>query len=95
MIHRVAWFVQLLNRIVALNEDASVHGIIVQMPLDSEHPIDPHRVTDAVSPNKDVDGYVQCLFYRSQVTKYVSSTFAFKSQLVWNRYRRCSRFHAN
>ncbi|KAI8425064.1 hypothetical protein MSG28_006932 [Choristoneura fumiferana] len=38
---------ELLNRIVALNEDVSVHGIIVQMPLDSEHPIDPHRVTDA------------------------------------------------
>ncbi|XP_073950454.1 pug C-1-tetrahydrofolate synthase, cytoplasmic isoform X2 [Choristoneura fumiferana] len=47
---------ELLNRIVALNEDVSVHGIIVQMPLDSEHPIDPHRVTDAVSPSKDVDG---------------------------------------
>ncbi|KOB66844.1 C-1-tetrahydrofolate synthase, partial [Operophtera brumata] len=29
---------------------------IVQMPLDSVHSIDNHRVTDAVSPDKDVDG---------------------------------------
>ncbi|XP_058457077.1 C-1-tetrahydrofolate synthase, cytoplasmic isoform X2 [Malaya genurostris] len=39
-----------------LNEDPSVHGIIVQMPLESDHPIDAHLITDAVSPEKDVDG---------------------------------------
>jgi len=33
-----------------------VHGIIVQMPLDCDTPIDSHRITDAVSPEKDVDG---------------------------------------
>lgn len=33
-----------------------MHGIIVQMPLDSVNPIDSHLVTDFVSPGKDVDG---------------------------------------
>ncbi|KAG6449950.1 hypothetical protein O3G_MSEX006359 [Manduca sexta] len=47
---------ELLARITYLNEAPSVHGIIVQMPLDSDFNIDSHRVTDAVSPDKDVDG---------------------------------------
>ncbi|XP_004924493.1 C-1-tetrahydrofolate synthase, cytoplasmic isoform X1 [Bombyx mori] len=48
--------IELLAKITSLNESPSVHGIIVQMPLDSDHAIDAHRVTDAVSPDKDVDG---------------------------------------
>lgn len=47
---------ELLRRINELNDDPLVHGIIVQMPLDSVHKIDSHLVTDAVSPSKDVDG---------------------------------------
>ncbi|RVE47497.1 hypothetical protein evm_007908 [Chilo suppressalis] len=47
---------ELLHEINSLNESPSVHGIIVQMPLDSVEPIDAHRITDAVSPDKDVDG---------------------------------------
>lgn len=47
---------QLLERLTNLNESPEVHGIIVQMPLDSEHQIDSHLVTDAVSSQKDVDG---------------------------------------
>lgn len=47
---------ELLAKIMNLNEDPTVHGIIVQMPLDSVHTIDATRVTDAVSPEKDVDG---------------------------------------
>lgn len=39
-----------------LNNDPSVHGIIVQMPLDSEKPIDADLVTNSVLPEKDVDG---------------------------------------
>ena len=39
-----------------LNADPTVHGIIVQMPLDSDEAIDSALVTDAVSPDKDVDG---------------------------------------
>ncbi|CAG4957702.1 unnamed protein product [Colias eurytheme] len=48
--------VELLTKLNELNESPEVHGIIVQMPLDSIHPIDSHLVTDAVSPHKDVDG---------------------------------------
>lgn len=46
---------QLLERIAALNADASIHGILVQMPLPRH--IDPHRVIEAIDPRKDVDGY--------------------------------------
>ncbi|XP_031770034.2 C-1-tetrahydrofolate synthase, cytoplasmic isoform X3 [Galleria mellonella] len=47
---------ELLSEITKLNESPAVHGIIVQMPLDSEHSIDSHKITDAVSADKDVDG---------------------------------------
>ncbi|XP_075145796.1 pug C-1-tetrahydrofolate synthase, cytoplasmic isoform X1 [Haematobia irritans] len=48
--------IELLDKINNLNNDPSVHGIIVQMPLDSDTKIDSHKVTDAVHPDKDVDG---------------------------------------
>jgi len=47
---------ELLANIQNLNDDPSVHGIIVQMPLDADTVIDSHKVTDAVAPSKDVDG---------------------------------------
>nr|CAD7456254.1 unnamed protein product [Timema tahoe] len=47
---------ELLLKIRKLNEDPSIHGIIVQMPLDSDNTINSHLVTDTVSPDKDVDG---------------------------------------
>ncbi|EDV91288.1 C-1-tetrahydrofolate synthase, cytoplasmic [Drosophila grimshawi] len=47
---------ELLDKLRELNEDPQVHGIIVQMPLDCETNIDSHRITNAVSPAKDVDG---------------------------------------
>ena len=46
---------ELLSRINALNADASIHGILVQMPLPKH--IDPHAVIEAISASKDVDGY--------------------------------------
>ena len=45
----------LLARIAALNADATIHGILVQMPLPKH--IDPHKVIEAISPLKDVDGF--------------------------------------
>jgi methylenetetrahydrofolate dehydrogenase (NADP+)/methenyltetrahydrofolate cyclohydrolase len=45
----------LLARIHALNEDAKVHGILVQLPLPPH--MDSHRVIEAISPAKDVDGF--------------------------------------
>eukprot|EP00095_Tigriopus_kingsejongensis_P009690 maker-scaffold84_size396325-snap-gene-2.38 protein:Tk09690 transcript:maker-scaffold84_size396325-snap-gene-2.38-mRNA-1 annotation:"c-1-tetrahydrofolate cytoplasmic-like protein" len=47
---------ELLAQVHNLNEDPAVHGIIVQMPLDCQEPIDSHRITNAVAPHKDVDG---------------------------------------
>ena len=45
----------LLARIAALNADAAIHGILVQMPLPKH--IDPHAVIEAIATSKDVDGY--------------------------------------
>ncbi len=46
---------QLLARIHALNNDASIHGILVQLPLPPH--ISSHAVIEAISPAKDVDGF--------------------------------------
>ncbi len=45
----------LLERIQALNNDPSVHGILVQLPLPKR--INDHEVIEAISPVKDVDGF--------------------------------------
>ena len=45
----------LLARVHALNDDASVHGILVQLPLPAH--MDAHKVIEAISPAKDVDGF--------------------------------------
>ncbi|XP_066533469.1 C-1-tetrahydrofolate synthase, cytoplasmic [Hoplias malabaricus] len=47
---------EVLWNIEAVNDNPAVHGIIVQLPLDSINPIDTEKVTNAVSPEKDVDG---------------------------------------
>ncbi|KAJ8269921.1 hypothetical protein GJAV_G00108290 [Gymnothorax javanicus] len=47
---------EVLRSITAVNEDPAVHGLIVQLPLDSVHPIDTEKVTNAVALEKDVDG---------------------------------------
>ena len=45
----------LLARIDALNRDPAIHGILVQLPLPGH--IDAHKVIEAISPAKDVDGF--------------------------------------
>ncbi len=45
----------LLARVQALNADSSIHGILVQLPLPAH--IDAHKVIEAISPAKDVDGF--------------------------------------
>ena len=45
----------LLQRVQALNNDASIHGILVQLPLPAH--IDAQKVIEAISPAKDVDGF--------------------------------------
>lgn len=51
-IHRVQQG-EIIETIKTLNEDASVHGIIVQLPL--EDPSQTSDIVNAVAPNKDVD----------------------------------------
>ena len=46
---------QLLQEIDRLNHDTSIHGILVQLPLPAQ--IDPQAVIQAISPQKDVDGF--------------------------------------
>ena len=44
---------ELLERIRVLNQDPTVHGILVQLPL-PDH-IDPRKVIEAIDPEKDMD----------------------------------------
>ena len=46
---------ELLSLVRQCNENADVHGILVQLPLPKQ--INPQRVLDAVSPMKDVDAF--------------------------------------
>lgn len=46
---------EVLGLIDSLNEDTSIHGILVQLPL-PDH-LDEHRITQSISPAKDVDGF--------------------------------------
>lgn len=45
----------LLQKIEEINKDASVDGLIVQLPLPKH--IDPEKVTEAIDYRKDVDGF--------------------------------------
>lgn len=46
---------ELLSKIAELNEDDSIHGILVQLPLPKH--IREMAVIEAISPEKDVDGF--------------------------------------
>ena len=45
---------QLIALIHSLNQDKSIHGILIQLPLPAH--LDEHAVLREVNPNKDVDG---------------------------------------
>ena len=45
----------LLEQVKTLNEDERIHGILVQLPLPAH--IDTNMVIDAISPQKDIDGF--------------------------------------
>ena len=47
--------VALLARVEALNNDPSIHGILVQLPLPAH--IDAQKVIETIAPGKDVDGF--------------------------------------
>ena len=45
----------LLAKIAELNANPAIHGILVQLPMPKH--IDSHKVLEAISPSKDVDGF--------------------------------------
>ncbi len=45
----------LLNKIYELNNDKSVHGILVQLPIPTH--INDQKIIEAINPAKDVDGF--------------------------------------
>lgn len=47
---------EILKTIDRLNDDTSCHGIIVQLPFDTDNRIDSNLVINWVNPYKDVDG---------------------------------------
>ena len=65
----------LLAQIAELNADASVHGILVQMPLHKQ--IDTQRVIAAIDPLKDVDG-----LHPMNAGKLLSGAYGAKHGLV-------------
>ena len=46
---------ELLQTVAALDADPAIDGILVQLPLPQQ--IDPDKVLDVISPEKDVDGF--------------------------------------
>ena len=46
---------ELIENINELNQDDSIHGILVQLPLPNH--IDEKAIIEAISPDKDVDGF--------------------------------------
>ncbi|MBL0703693.1 MAG: bifunctional methylenetetrahydrofolate dehydrogenase/methenyltetrahydrofolate cyclohydrolase FolD [Sulfurospirillum sp.] len=46
---------RLIDKITKLNEDNSIHGILVQLPLPKQ--IDTNKILETINPKKDVDGF--------------------------------------
>ncbi len=46
---------ELLNKINEINNDSSLHGILVQLPLPKK--INSEEIIHSINPNKDVDGF--------------------------------------
>ena len=59
-----------LTLIDRLNQDSKIHGILVQLPLPDQ--VSTRRILDAVSPEKDVDG-----FHYNNVGKLVANVPGF------------------
>lgn len=62
---------EIISKIEKLNQDGSVNGIIVQLPLPEN--FDTQRIINSISPKKDVDG-----FHPQSIQK-----FAKKEEIFW------------
>jgi len=65
---------EILHHVQQLNQNASVHGILVQMPLPKQ--CDSDRILSAVDPMKDVDGFhpVNAGYLASGAPRFVPCT---------------------
>jgi len=62
---------EVMAEVDRLNKDSNVHGIIVQLPLSDDIGREgERRITEAVSPEKDVDGYVMIPLSPCQSNRY-------------------------
>ena len=60
-----------LNKIKEINENKSIDGLIVQLPLPEK--LDKHKIINAIDPQKDVDGFCEVnqeLFFQNQEVLY-------------------------
>lgn len=56
---------EIVETVKKLNDDEQISGILVQLPLGEHVDADGERtVTEAVDPEKDVDGYAPCNLYK-------------------------------
>ncbi|TAF68151.1 MAG: bifunctional 5,10-methylenetetrahydrofolate dehydrogenase/5,10-methenyltetrahydrofolate cyclohydrolase [Cytophagales bacterium] len=64
----------LLQKIEEINQNPSIHGLIVQLPLPKH--IDANLVTETIAPEKDVDGFhpVQVGRMTKNLPAYISAT---------------------
>lgn len=63
---------ELLATVAKLNDDASVHGILIQLPLPVH--LDTNFILESIDPSKDVDGLhphnaLKLLFYTGEATE--------------------------
>src|SRR5699024_3501866 len=74
----------LLNKIVELNNNDHVHGILVQLPLPSQ--IDEQKVIETIDPKKDVDGFhpinVGKMMQNKKTLKYLENTLLFFEEVI-------------
>uniref|UniRef100_A0A4W3HCB8 formate--tetrahydrofolate ligase n=1 Tax=Callorhinchus milii TaxID=7868 RepID=A0A4W3HCB8_CALMI len=77
---------QVLDSIAHINEDPNVHGLIVQLPLDSNNPIDVEKVTNAVAPEKDLHGDVDERSIELRIEEHVCRSLVLLTRLCPGLY---------
>ncbi len=72
-----------MRSVMEVNEDSKIHGLIVQLPLDSVHTINTERIVNSVAPEKDVDGYrKKHSFKQHAIIKLCYSDFLYYFQQI-------------
>jgi 5,10-methylene-tetrahydrofolate dehydrogenase/methenyl tetrahydrofolate cyclohydrolase len=67
---------EILEIVERVNGDPKVHGILVQLPLSQSVGKDgERRIVEAISPSKDVDGFVSSSPFTSFISSHLTLTF--------------------